>query len=126
MMIEMKLIRRRSTPYGTDGELYMNNERVCHTTEHPKHRLPVGTYTVTLKKCKPYGRKVLVACNEEHCACMAYGNGLCGINDRRIYVGRYQTSGLVVNGYDTFKQLYNRINIGMRRGKSVKLRIIEL
>ena len=46
--MEIVLIRGDHKPWGIDGRLYINRQRVCETVEHPRSHLPAGVHEVTL------------------------------------------------------------------------------
>lgn len=133
MKIEIK--RNHNTRYGTDGRLYIDGNYVCDTTENPTYHLPAGFCQVTLQHNAAKGRKVPVltpVCknqsstfNGDKRGSLAYGNGLYNIHDCRIHVGKFRASGLVINSYVTFKNLYDRINNSQRRGNEVFVTISE-
>lgn len=131
MKIEIKRIR--TTRYGTDGRLYINGNYVCDTTENPIHHLPTGTYQVFLQNHPVWKRKMPIITpvdgnlsspfNGDKKGSIAHGNGLYNIYDCRIHVGKICVSGLVINSYDTFKTLYDRINNSLRRGHEIQVTI---
>lgn len=58
MNILLKRIRR--TGVALDGELYIENIKLCDTAENIEGSLPAGTYTIVRHKCKQYARFVPV------------------------------------------------------------------
>lgn len=56
MNIVLKRIRR--TGVALDGELYIEDIKLCDTAENIKCSLPAGTYTIVRQKCKQYARFV--------------------------------------------------------------------
>lgn len=58
MNIVLKRIRR--TGVALDGELYIEDIKLCNTAENLEGSLPAGTYTIIRHKCKQYARFVPV------------------------------------------------------------------
>lgn len=58
MNILLKRIRR--TSFALDGELYIEDIKLCDTAENLEGSLPAGTYTIVRHKCKQYARFVPV------------------------------------------------------------------
>ena len=58
--INIILQRVRSTRYGLDGELFINNIKICDTVENTAYCLDEGEYKIELKKCKHHLRHMPV------------------------------------------------------------------
>lgn len=58
MNIQLKRIRR--TGVALDGELYIEDIKLCNTAENIEGSLPAGTCTIIRHKCKQYARFVPV------------------------------------------------------------------
>lgn len=54
MNIVLKRIRR--TGFAIDGEIYIDNTKLCDTAENLSGSLRAGTYTIVRHKCKQYAR----------------------------------------------------------------------
>ena len=48
--MEIIIVRQEHKPWGIDGHLYINRQRVCDTVEHPTRHLPAGEYSVVNDK----------------------------------------------------------------------------
>ena len=46
--MEIIIVRQEHKPWGIDGHLYINRQRVCDTVEHPTCCRPQGEYQVAL------------------------------------------------------------------------------
>ena len=123
-MLEIHLHRHRISKVACDGTIIINGERICDTAEHSQYRVPAGTYHIALCKSKTHGRKVPILMEAPN-VCLVHGNGIYGKRDGRILIGLYLFPGCVKHSRILFMQLYNRINIALRRGHEVTLTITE-
>ena len=123
-MLQIHLHRRRISKVACDGTIIINGERICDTAEHSQYRVPAGTYHIALCKSKTHGRKVPILVEASH-ICLMHGNSIYGKRDGRILVGLYIIPGWLKHSNILFMQLYNRINIALRRGHEVTLTITE-
>ena len=46
--MKITIIRAECSKYGQDGVLYINNNPVCDTCEHPERKLPAGEYCLEM------------------------------------------------------------------------------
>lgn len=123
-MLLIHLHRRRISKVACDGTIIINGERICDTTEHSQYRVPTGTYHIALCKSKTHGRKVPILV-EAQSICFMHGNSIYGKTDGRILVGLHIIPGWLKHSNILFMQLYNRINVALRRGHEVTLTITE-
>ena len=128
MKIEIR--REHITRYGIDGRLFVDGVYVCDTAESVTHHLCMGRFDVTVEHNKHVGRKVIMLKAQREGACdgmskgfIAFGNGLHGFVDNRIYVGMHRVSGLLTQSFATFLTLYNRVNKAVSRGTRVELAV---
>lgn len=56
MNIELRRIRFR--PESIDGQIWIDGEKICSCAENANHCLTVGTYPISIIKCKQYARKM--------------------------------------------------------------------
>ena len=104
--MEIVLIRTDHKPWGVDGRLYINRQRVCDTVEHPACHKPKGEYTIDLET-NPF----------------RHGDGPMCSTKGEIIVGKQLLSGLVTQSQATYDRLYERLKKAWQRGKTVKLSI---
>ena len=126
------------------GHLTIDGLRICETLENSSSCVPVGTYTVTLQKCKQYSRKMpcfnaaapcskcpkqkLIYSNSVlpcYCPMLKPGNGVHHRLDGSILIGHYNSLGSLVHPKDVFDQLYERIRKSISRGHQVTLNIFD-
>ena len=140
----MNIVINRTKPKGeyTHGHLTIDGTRVCDTLENTDSRVPAGTYTVTLLKCKQYARKMpclnpqspcdlcpkqKFVCNNTtlpcYCPQIKPGNGVCNRHDGSILVGQYNCLGSFIHPKAAFDSLYERIRKSVSRGNVVTLTI---
>ena len=123
----MNIILTRDLVRGeyTHGTLTIDGNRVCHTLENTGSRVPAGTYTVTLLKCKQF----TFVCNNTtlpcYCPQIKPGNGVHNRLDGSILVGCYNCLGSLIHPKDAFDSLYERIRKSISRGNQVSLIIKE-
>lgn len=104
--MEIVIVRQQHKPWGIDGHLYINHQRVCDTVEHPKLHLPSGEYTIDIQ--------TLPFC---------HGDGALGLKRREIIVGKYALPGVVTQSAETYQRLYERLKKAWQRGTAVRLAI---
>jgi hypothetical protein len=142
----MKIIITRNISRNefTHGRLTIDGEFVCHTLENANSRVPAGTYTIRLAKCKQYSRKMLllnpkapclqcpklsfVSNNTTlpcYCPMLKPGNGAHGRLDGSILVGKYNCLNSLIHPMDVFAPLYERIRKSISRGNQVILTICD-
>lgn len=126
----------------THGFLAIDGTHICHTLENSDSRVPAGTYTVTLLKCKQYSRKMpclnadapcskcpkqkFVCTNSVlpcYCPQIKPGNGVHNRHDGSILVGQYNCLGSLIHPKDFFDPLYERIRKAISRGTVVTLTV---
>ena len=56
--LEIVLQRVRSTRYGLDGALYIDNVMVCNTVENSDSCIKAGEYKIALEHCKHHKRQM--------------------------------------------------------------------
>ena len=142
--INIILQRVRSTRYGLDGELFINNIKICDTVENTAYCLDEGEYKIELKKCKHHLRHMPVIMIKRQpvcedcvlakmksgnmpmpCRCpqITTGNGLCGHRDGAIIVGEAVCHGVVIHSRAAFDSVYGQIIKYVRREQKVVLTI---
>jgi len=104
--MEIVIVRQEHKPWGIDGHLYINRNRVCDTVEHPNRHLPAGAYTLNIQSF-PF----------------RHGDGALCLKDREIIVGRYALPGVVTQSQATYDRLYERLKKAFQRGTPVRLTI---
>jgi len=142
----MKIIitRNKSRNEYIHGRLTIDGDFVCHTLENANSRVPAGTYTIRLAKCKQYSRKMLllnpkapclqcpklsfVSNNTTlpcYCPMLKPGNGVHARLDGSIIVGKFNTWGSIIHPKNAFDPLYERIRKSLSRGNQVTLTVLD-
>ena len=98
--------RYHYSPWGVDGECYINGTKFCDTVEHPTSYRPTGEYEVTKRLFSRYFQR---------------GNGPMKSVRGEISVGVYQLSGLVLQAAEMHRKLYQRVHAALKRGEKVTL-----
>lgn len=119
-------------PY-CDSTLYIDDQYICDCAENAYHRIPPGLYDVVLRYrvethrkvplLIPSGSNMQVTCG--NFPIIKSGNGVHTNRRGQIIVGTSLVPGVVIHSYDTFLQLYDRINTCLRRGHQVQVLIKE-
>ena len=104
--MEIIIVRGDHKPWGIDGHLYINRQRICDTVEHPKHHLPGGKYEIELET-HPF----------------RHGDGALGSGDGKIIVGERLLAGVVTKSQATYDRLYERLKKAFQRKTKVRLLI---
>ncbi|MGM9675843.1 MAG: DUF5675 family protein [Bacteroidaceae bacterium] len=148
----MNIILNRTIVRGpvTEGLLRIDGLTVCHTLENTLSCLPAGRYGVHLHKCHQYGRKMVIispgpgsfpagkciTCDPlpearasglpiRWCPMMKPGNGVHGMRDGSILVGKRACLGCLIHPRTTFEALYARLRMTLQRGRHVTLQILN-
>ena len=142
----MKIIitRNKSRNEYIHGRLTIDGDFVCHTLENANSRVPAGTYTIRLAKCKQHSRKMLllnpkapclqcpklsfVSNNTTlpcYCPMLKPGNGVHARLDGSIIVGKFNTWGSIIHPKNAFDPLYERIRKSLSRGNQVTLTVLD-
>jgi len=127
-----------------EGHLTIDGTRICDTLENTNSRVPAGTYTIRLAKCKQYSRKMpllnpkapclqcpklsFVSNNTKlpcYCPMLKPGNGIHGRLDGSILVGKYNCLNSLTHPRDAFDPLYERIRKSLSRGNNVTLTVFD-
>ena len=104
--MEIVIVRQDHKPWGIDGHLYINRNRVCDTVEHPSRHLPAGTYPLDIRTF-PF----------------RHGDGALALKNREIIVGKYALPGVVTQSQATYDRLYERLKKAFQRHTPVRLTI---
>ena len=104
--MEIVIVRGDKRPWGIDGHLYINRERICDTVEHPTRHKPNGTYSVELDN-NPF----------------RHGDGALASTLGEIIVGQSSIPGLVTQSQATYDRLYERLKKAWQRHTPVHLTI---
>ena len=106
--MEIAIVRGAPKPWGIDGHLYINRQRVCDTVEHPTRHLPSGKYQIT-HDFFPF----------------RHGDGAMGCTNGEIIVGESLLPGVVTQSRAIYGKLYERIRKARQRGSPVRLTIYK-
>ncbi|MBQ0062128.1 MAG: hypothetical protein KBT15_10210 [Bacteroidales bacterium] len=129
----MRLILKRELifPDAIHGKIYYRGVSVCCTLEKPGHTLPAGVYKLKFAKADDEdefltGYLYRTHSNVRYSVCtMTRGNGVKNLNNCTIFIGKYQTRGLVIQGEKYLKHLNDFIITKRENEKeSVKLKIV--
>lgn len=106
--MEILIKRKHFSPWGVDGECYINGKKVCDTVEHPNMFRPPREYQLTKKNFSSYFMR---------------GNGPMKSIKGEISLGVYQLQGLVLKAAEMHKKVYQRVQLALKRGEYVELKI---
>lgn len=133
------LYRTSTRPLSTDGVLCdEHGSPICNTAEHTLHKLPEGTYQLSLQRHHRLGHRALLLQRHHRLgrrtlllqrhhtptamAWIIHGNGVYGkAFGASIVVGEYLVPGVVVRSYPYFERLLKRIEKVIKRGSQVEL-----
>lgn len=104
--MEIVIVRQEHKPWGIDGHLYINRQRVCDTVEHPTHHKIPGTYVVDFQN-HPF----------------RHGDGAMSSIHGEIIVGVYALPGVVTKSAETYQRLYERLKKAFQRNTPIRLTI---
>ncbi len=104
--MEILIVRQEHKPWGIDGHLYINRQRVCDTVEHPRC-------------CKPQGEYIL----ELDSSPFRHGDGALASIHGEIIVGKNALPGMVIQSAETYQRLYERLKKAFQRGHTIRLTI---
>lgn len=138
MKIEIR--RTRIGKEVMDGKLYVEGAYLCDTAECVEGAIEEGIYVVSRRKCKAYGRGMLLVDDEGKCGKCAYrgpvygklpcrcpmitwGNGAYRCDDGGIRIGEYVTHGCLLRTKEIFDGLYERVRKCMERGGKVVVEV---
>ena len=117
--MKMTIIRAECSKYGQDGVLYINNNPVCDTCEHPKRKLPAGEYDLKLALNRKLRRSVPTLSNG---SIITMGNGPFLLNND-IIVGKRLLRGVLCQTSEANKKLVDRLYKAQLRGLKLSLTI---
>ena len=106
--MEICIKRKHFSRWGVDGECYINGTKVCDTVEHPSKHRPCGEYRITKTN---FGRYFM------------RGNGAMKSVKGEISLGVYELQGLVLKAAAMHKKVYQRVQVALKRGENVELKI---
>ena len=117
--MKMTIIRAECSKYGQDGVLYINNNPVCDTCEHPERKLPAGEYDLKLALNRKLRRSVPTLSNG---SIITMGNGPFLLNND-IIVGKRVLRGVLLQTSEVFDKLTARLYKAKNRGTTFTLTI---
>ena len=109
--MEILINRKHHSPWGIDGECIINGRKICDTVEHPTAFRPPGEYRITKNSFSRYFMR---------------GNGPMKSIKGEISLGVYQLQGLVLKAAEMHKKVYQRVQLALKRGEHVELKIRDL
>ena len=115
--MKMTIIRAECSKYGQDGVLYINNNPVCDTCEHPERKLPAGEYDLKLALNRKLRRSVPTLSNG---SISTMGNGPFLLNND-IIVGKRVLRGVLLQTSEVFNKLIDRLDKAQNAGKTFTL-----
>lgn len=117
--MKITIIRAECSKYGQDGVLYINNNPVCDTCEHPEHKLPVGEYCLEMVMNRKLKRFVPTLSTEN---IITVGNGPFLLNND-IIVGKRLLRGVLYQTSEANKKMVDRLYKAHIRGLKLTLTI---
>ena len=117
--MKITIIRAECSKYGQDGVLYINNNPVCDTCEHPERKLPAGEYDLKLALNRKLRRSVPTLSNG---SIITMGNGPFLLNND-IIVGKRLVRGVLCQTSEANKKLVDRLYKAQLRGLKLSLTI---
>lgn len=141
--MNIELRRYRIKPETTDGQIYIDGQKVCDCAEHTPTCLSPGTYPILIHRCKHYRRKmpcILIGnlqCGKcpkmdycgnnstlpRYCPQIKIGNGVYKRTDGSIIIGEYLVPGCLTHPIEHFNRLIDRLDKAQNRGESITLTI---
>lgn len=140
--MEIKIKRTYRTSRVIDGELSVNGQKICDTTENGTVYLQSGCYHISLRFCKHFnqympaiGQAGCKKCSDvenftpssvlpRRCPMLRNGNGAYGCTDGSILLGTRVVTGCVKNSLQSFNRVLELIKREQRDNKKISL-IIE-
>lgn len=143
-MMNIELFRIRCKSEAIDGQIWIDDQRICDCAENAHHCLPEGTYQITVGKCRVLARKMPIvtspscppcsSCRRKpfasintstprRCVQLRPGNGVYHRTDGSIIVGEYLAPGCLKHPRSTFDNLFDRIRKAAERGHDITLTI---
>ncbi|GEM_PF-1531312 len=117
--MKMTIIRAECSKYGQDGVLYINNNPVCDTCEHPERKLPAGEYCLEMVMNRKLQRLVPTLSTGN---IITMGNGPFLLNND-IIVGKRVLRGVSLQTSEVFDKLTARLYKAKNRGTTFTLTI---
>ena len=117
--MKITIIRAECSKYGQDGVLYINNNSVCDTCEHPKRKLPAGEYCLEMVMNRKLQRFVPTLSTGN---IITVGNGPFLLNND-IIVGKRLLRGVLLQTSEVFNKLIDRLDKAQNVGKTFTLTI---
>ena len=117
--MKITIIRAECSKYGQDGVLYINNNPVCDTCEHPERKLPAGEYCLEMVINKKLKRFVPTLSTGN---IITVGNGPFLLNND-IIVGKRLLQGVLCQTSEVNKKLVDRLYKAHNAGKTFILAI---
>ena len=118
--MKITIIRAECSKYGQDGVLYINNNPVCDTCEHPERKLPAGEYCLEMVMNKKLQRFVPTLSTGN---IITVGNGPFLLNND-IIVGKRLLRGVLCQTSEANKKLVDRLYkaqlIGLKLSLTIK------
>ena len=120
--MQIEIVRNKITRWGVDGEMFCQGRKVCDTAENSFFALPTGFYWV--RKAR---RGTIGVYNREGelLAKISTGDGVVGLPDGRIVVGKALTLGVVIRSRTAYGLIYERCKKSWRRKHGIELFIRE-
>lgn len=117
--MKITIIRAECSKYGQDGVLYINNNPVCDTCEHPERKLPAGEYCLEMVMNRKLQRLVPTLSTGN---IITMGNGPFLLNND-IIVGKRLQRGVLYQTSEVFDKLTARLYKAKSRGATFTLTI---
>ena len=117
--MKITITRAECSKYGQDGVLYINNNPVCDTCEHPERKLPAGEYDLKLASNRKLQRLVPTLSTGN---IITMGNGPFLLNND-IIVGKRLLRGVLYQTSEANKKMVDRLYKAHIRGLKLTLTI---
>lgn len=144
--MNITLSRYRKQADHIDGRLKTDQGILCDTVENAETAIPVGTYQISIIKCKQHSRKkpviivkkvpeckkcTLMECVNNntsmplYCPQITCGNGMHNRKDGAIIVGTLSCSGCLIHPKTAFDKVYDILRKNAERGHEITLTVVE-
>jgi len=121
--VNLALYRQTETAVSTLGELFCDGKHACFTLERPGeqfesdfHRIPAGTYKVSIYASPHFGRPMPLLRDTPTCPyCEIHWGNVPGCSEGCILVGKAKGKDVIYSTREAFDALYPAIQQGVEQ-----------